>query len=537
MKIVALGDSVTLSYGPKRSPWILHSWPKILERVLSSNLEERVIIINSGVGGDTTRGALNRLDRDVFQHEPDYLLVMFGLNDALNVYRSITAEEYENNLRIIVELANNRNIKVVLLTPNPVTERFIRYREGKSLERLKIFVERVRKIARELNVPLIDVFQLFLDNENYIETLYDGVHPDYIGQCMLGSYLAYSLLSFSGKSMVRMNLEKLITVWADGNYNAFTDMIYWRGEYYITFRQGSAHFIPDVADGKIMVIKSKDLEKWERIALLEVEGWDARDPKFLVLNDRLFIYTQSWSPIKRIHETFVFYTDDGNKWYGPYDCGEQVFWRPRVYEGKAYVIAYHPVESGKWRRDEEGERQIDLLVSSDGLHWEKVTTIYTGEYVNETDILFIGNEAIALARIEKDPRKPLLLKSRHPFREWSINRLNTVLQGPLLMEYRGKIFAIGRMYTGRGGKVFLPDHARTGIFLLEENKLKLLMELPSAGDTSYPGVVKLKNGKIAISYYSSHERYLYENNLVNRYRRFTSDYKPNIYLAILSIEF
>lgn len=538
MKVVALGDSVTLSYGNKRSPWISHSWPKILERILSSQLGEYVEVVNSGVGGDTTRRVIERLDKDVFQYEPDILLIMFGLNDALNIYRSISVEEYENNLRTIIELASYRGIKAILMTPNPVTEKYIRYENGKSLKKLYLYVERVRKIAEDLRIPLIDIFKLFSEDDFYRDRLYDGVHPDYTGQSILASYIAHSLLNIKGCKTVKVRLHDLITVWADGMYNAFTDMIEWKGKYYITFRQGTHHFIPDAPDGKIIIVSSNDLKKWEKVAVLEVKGWDARDPKFLAFKDKLFLYTQSWSPEKRIHETFVFYTEDGFKWRGPFDCGEQVFWRPRIYKNKAYVVAYHPSKRGAWEGDVTRKMQIDLLETSDGIHWSKVTTMHRGNFVNETDILFIGDEALALARVEEWPRKTLILKSKYPFREWSVHVTNETLQCPLLLNYKGEIFALGRIYTiSTKDKPFLPEFARTALFHLKNNMLKLLFEFPSAGDNAYPGAVFLPSEKIAISYYSSHEKYVNEVDTVNRYRGFIRDYAPNIYLAIFSLNF
>ena len=42
----------------------------------------RIRFINSGIGGDTAVGGLARLDRDVFQHHPTVLVIMYGINDV-----------------------------------------------------------------------------------------------------------------------------------------------------------------------------------------------------------------------------------------------------------------------------------------------------------------------------------------------------------------------------------------------------------------------------------------------------------------------
>ncbi|RLF17314.1 MAG: hypothetical protein DRN06_04020 [Thermoprotei archaeon] len=529
MRIVALGDSVTLSYGGDRSPWISHTWPAILGRILSSNLGEEVEVVNSGVNGDTTRLALARIDRDVFQHKPDLLLVMFGLNDALNVYRRISLGEYENNLRLIVELASHRGVKVAFMTPNPVTERFARFEEGRRLEKLEEYVETVRRVAGDLRIPLIDVFKLF-EEEYYKSLIRDGVHPDYTCQGVIANYVASHLSpTLGGPEVPRVRLHSLVRVWLDDMYNAFTDIVEWRGRFYVTFRVGTAHFVPDAPDGRIAILESRNLVDWSRVAILEVEGWDARDPKFHVIGDKLFLYTQCWSPEERVHKSFAFYTEDGASWEGPVSCGRYVFWRPRRFRGESYVAAYR-----QGRRGEEWE--VHLLRSRDGLEWSYVTTMYRGDMVNETEILFMGEEAVALARVEEPPRRTLILRSRYPFSRWSSCRSSTVLQSPAMLKYKGRVLVSGRVFTREWwGKPFLPEYARTGILVLEGDELKLLTELPSSGDTAYPGMILLDRGRVAVSYYSSHERFLGKDCLDN-YRPYTQDYKPGVYLAVISVE-
>lgn len=94
--------------------------------------------MNSGVNGDTTRLALAGIDRGVFQHNPNLLIVMFGLNDALSPHRGLSLEEYENNLRLIVELASYRGVRVVLTTPNPVIEKLRGTAPGGAREAPKV---------------------------------------------------------------------------------------------------------------------------------------------------------------------------------------------------------------------------------------------------------------------------------------------------------------------------------------------------------------------------------------------------------------
>ena len=84
----------------------------------------------------------------------------------------------------------------------------------------------------------------------------------------------------------------------------------------------------------------------------------------------------------------------------------------------------------------------------------------------------------------------------------------TRLDGPVLFSYNGRIYAVGRYQPKIG---FLTRHGsilsrkRTSIFLVEEDKLIWLSDLPSAGDTSYGGIV-IKDNYLYVCYY---EFYLY----------------------------
>ena len=46
----------------------------------------KIKVINSSVSGETTGGGLARLEKIIKQHEPNYVLLELGGNDALRSY-------------------------------------------------------------------------------------------------------------------------------------------------------------------------------------------------------------------------------------------------------------------------------------------------------------------------------------------------------------------------------------------------------------------------------------------------------------------
>src|SRR5512134_4195244 len=75
--LVALGDSLTAGHG--LSP--AESYPSLLQaRLRAEGYHYRVV--NAGVSGDTTAGALRRVDW-VLRSRPDVVIVVIGANDGL----------------------------------------------------------------------------------------------------------------------------------------------------------------------------------------------------------------------------------------------------------------------------------------------------------------------------------------------------------------------------------------------------------------------------------------------------------------------
>lgn len=100
--IVAFGDSLTAGYGAGRG----ESYPERLSMKLGIPIE------NAGVSGDTTAGALDRLDREVLTRDPRIVIVGLGGNDFL---RGAPIASAETNLRAIVRRIREAGAVTILL--------------------------------------------------------------------------------------------------------------------------------------------------------------------------------------------------------------------------------------------------------------------------------------------------------------------------------------------------------------------------------------------------------------------------------------
>ena len=92
-----------------------------LSVVLEQNLKAKglnVMVINGSVSGSTSSGGLNRAEWTLSEPNIDLMILSLGANDML---RGIKPEETKKNLEGIINIAQTKNIKVMLagmIAPN-----------------------------------------------------------------------------------------------------------------------------------------------------------------------------------------------------------------------------------------------------------------------------------------------------------------------------------------------------------------------------------------------------------------------------------
>jgi lysophospholipase L1-like esterase len=100
--VIAFGDSLTAGYGAAPG----EDYPSALSKMIG------VTVVNAGVSGDTTDGALARVQGDVLERDPRIVIVGLGGNDFL---RGVPIASTEANLREIVRTIHRAGAMVVIL--------------------------------------------------------------------------------------------------------------------------------------------------------------------------------------------------------------------------------------------------------------------------------------------------------------------------------------------------------------------------------------------------------------------------------------
>lgn len=128
-----------------------------------------VNIINAGISGDRAPHALERMDNDVISHNPDLVVVCFGLNDSFGGKENIGS--YTDALRNIFLKLKEKDIEIIFMTPNMMNT-YVSYSIQDELLKnvandtfkvqmdgiLDYYLDEAKKVCNELGVRVCDCY-------------------------------------------------------------------------------------------------------------------------------------------------------------------------------------------------------------------------------------------------------------------------------------------------------------------------------------------------------------------------------------------
>jgi len=294
-------------------------------------------------------------------------------------------------------------------------------------------------------------------------------------------------------------------IYDKGKHNAFTDLTRFKNLFFCAFREADDHV---GSDGKIRIMISSTGETWVDYAEIAEKGTDLRDPKLEVTPDGKRLYLLCGGSIyggtKDLKGRRPRYSTstDGKVWTPPQKLLAEGDWLWRCMvnpaDQKMYGVSYntYPTTGGP---KPEAEWSLKSYTSTDGSVWQLSSIMQVPGQPNETTMRFLKDgTALALVRREAADKRGYIGTAAAPYREWKWTPLPTVVQGQNFIQLPD-----GSLIAGSRGVGATPG-AHMVLFKMTPTSLEPLIELPSGGDCSYPGMV-FHGGHLWVSYYSSHE--------------------------------
>jgi hypothetical protein len=292
-------------------------------------------------------------------------------------------------------------------------------------------------------------------------------------------------------------------VWNKMNHCAFTDLVRFNNAFYITFREAASHTATAATAGRVRILKTTDGSQWEEVALIALSQKDIRDPKLSITPDNRIMVIMDVEEFNVAGNTVIsrkphvsFSDANGAAFSVPEACTldpsvqstTNWIWRVTWHKGVGYGIDY---SSGKG---------YFLVKTTDGKTWEKITNLEVDGTPNEATIRFNSQDNMyILIRRESEDQLAVLAEANAPYTNFKFTKMPFRVGGPDFLFLDDNTLVVGTRWYNEAG-----EGSGTVLYVVDlAGNIKRSLKVPSAGDSSYTGMVLFEN-KLWFSYYTSH---------------------------------
>lgn len=275
-------------------------------------------------------------------------------------------------------------------------------------------------------------------------------------------------------------------------YAAFTSLMLYDKDLYCAFREANKHYDPSGVDtGHIIVLRSRDGNKWDKHCVIDCPGYDLRDPQLYIDSEKrlnLLVekvkYADSTAVVRESCYLDLLYGkgqdlrpvdfDNGIKW--------NWLWNVNSINGTLFGFTYAP--------------NFALYKSVDGRQYKHVSTPNLENQPTEGAIIDLDEKT--LLAVVRQNEFAAIGKSYDNGASWQWKQSTLKLACPKLIHAKGKIILAARNY-------YKKTHTSVLVYNKDKDDFDVVCDLPDSGDCSYPGIVE-KDGILYVSYYQSRDK-------------------------------
>ncbi|MBH0021491.1 arylesterase [Pseudoalteromonas sp. SWXJ133] len=180
--ILILGDSLSAAYGLQQE----EGWVKLLQDKYDDEQAD-IELINASISGETSGGALRRLDALLEQYEPSHVLIELGANDGL---RGFPVKKMQTNLTSLIQKSQAANAMTALM------EIYIPPNYGPRYS--KMFTDTFTDVSEETNAYLMNFFMLDIASQSDLMQN-DSLHPNKKAQPLIRDEMYDSIKKWLNK--------------------------------------------------------------------------------------------------------------------------------------------------------------------------------------------------------------------------------------------------------------------------------------------------------------------------------------------------
>ena len=164
---------------------VIFAGDSITQKYLVNEFFPDVNLLNRGIGSDVSAGLLDRMD-EILSHDPNKIFILIGIND---IGKTISPDDTISNVSQCLQLCNDQNIQVYLISILPVVEL-----EGQEYNDEVIALnQQYKALCDSQNVTYLDLYDSFLNEDGSVNADNygpDGVHLNANGYTILSDFLS-----------------------------------------------------------------------------------------------------------------------------------------------------------------------------------------------------------------------------------------------------------------------------------------------------------------------------------------------------------
>lgn len=306
------------------------------------------------------------------------------------------------------------------------------------------------------------------------------------------------------------------------------DLARYQGRLFFAFRTAPTHFASSKT--RLYIVSTADEKKWDYEAEVWL-GYDMREPRFLVLGDKLMFYffeagknPLSFTP----QHIFAMERKGLRDWTKPVPVFQDkcVLWRAQVHEGKAYATVY--CGEGEYR-GKNATIAIYFLTTTDGYHFEPVDPKKPVVATGGSETAFAWDDQNHLYTVIRNEAgdgqtwgsKVCTAPPESPA-DWKCAITPNKYDSPLMFRHGADIYLIARrnidgaydkqdrwLWDPAEGLYYIARYwwtrKRTALYKLDTANLRFdpVLDFPSQGDTAFPALVPIDDNHYLMFNYSS----------------------------------
>jgi lysophospholipase L1-like esterase len=165
VNIVIFGDSVSHGFLVEDVDYENVYWNRLKKKLNAFRDQIPVNMINAAIGGTTDAASLKRMETQVLRHDPDLVIICFGLNDVGG-----PLEVYLDSLKQIFQKCLDKGCDAIFMTPNMLNTYVALDTPAEHLDyahvtanfqtcgRMDRYMDGAVKLAAEMGIPVCDCY-------------------------------------------------------------------------------------------------------------------------------------------------------------------------------------------------------------------------------------------------------------------------------------------------------------------------------------------------------------------------------------------